>query len=283
MTSNHKIAETNLRRASGGIDLPDGRFMGLNEILRLLTHTENPLPNIPCGIKENVYFMVDNSQNRERSHQGLCSRFPDDCRGWGTNGTAAKYFYLIEDGGRLARIADKRSAGLGYCYERYENKTTKFVPLKPQPVPEKVLLVKRNYSEFRSFKGYKRRVTWLDNASMPANCCVEYLGRYPGPNIHRNRRRKLEAASNVSNATEDVDCVKRRKLENALSATVDCDLTSLIEPASMDVCHPVVLDSLGLTPSTDAADSSHVSHVSSQPKEKPTMMEKSSGEPSGKV
>lgn len=50
--------------ATGGHDLPGGKFMSLNAILQELAADTSSLQSVPGGRKENMFFIIDNSAPR---------------------------------------------------------------------------------------------------------------------------------------------------------------------------------------------------------------------------
>ena len=74
------------------------------------------------------------------------------------------------------------------------NKKRKFVPLDPQPSPNQILLLQKNYTTLKISDQYSRRVTWIAHApvSFPVasmqKAIYEYLGTYPGHSVHGNAK-----------------------------------------------------------------------------------------------
>lgn len=55
----------------------DGGFLETDEVVQLLLKSRRR--EIPCGTKDNVYFVINNTRNIERRHKWLKSEFSDDC------------------------------------------------------------------------------------------------------------------------------------------------------------------------------------------------------------
>ena len=73
--------------AVGGTELPNSRqgpqFLSLEMAIHLITNYEiHAVESVPRGIKENVYFLVENQQNINRWQAGKHCEFWDDCGSW---------------------------------------------------------------------------------------------------------------------------------------------------------------------------------------------------------
>ncbi len=214
----HVTGESNMRpsadRATGGTSLPGGKFLGMHEVITMLTQCKNALPSIPPGLKENVYFLVDNRKNAERRAEGRPSVFCDDCGAWSHNGTSGKYLLLRKENGQYCGIFDKRRDGLGYCIKKKRDKKVAFASLDPQPDPDKIIVIRRYYTELKSCETYKRRITWIETADITESCCVdivEYTGSYPGPRPHGNRRHTTKPYCRVD-PDEKIQNIKKPRI-----------------------------------------------------------------------
>ena len=137
------LAENELRGT-----LKPSSFMDNEELLRLLAMDVHGLKEVPDGVKEDVYFVVNNADNVTRRATSARSVFRDDCGVWTSAGTGTppSYFLLSESG--------KPS------YIRYVKgvfgKLVKgsFSPLTPQPQPDHVIVLRRSYSKLKRDEGY---------------------------------------------------------------------------------------------------------------------------------
>ena len=69
--------------ADGSQNLLYGKFMPDFKLIDILLSDDlNPLKHIPDGRKEDCYFVVDNTINRERRTANIRSCFDDDCGAW---------------------------------------------------------------------------------------------------------------------------------------------------------------------------------------------------------
>ena len=82
--------------ADGGKQLPSGaksqnKFLDIENIVQILTEDYiDPPQCVPRGLKENVYFVVDNKENLQRRQNGQLSQFWDDCGPWLSGGPSNK-------------------------------------------------------------------------------------------------------------------------------------------------------------------------------------------------
>jgi len=198
----------------GNIDTPlrgelqSSSFLDNTECLRLLALDLNGLADIPDGLKENVYFVLNNADNVARRKASARSVFWDDCGVWSSEGTGTPpFYYLLCEDGPPAYIR---------CVKGVFGKRVKgsFEALTPQPKPEQVLVVRRSYSKLKRDPTYRRRVTWLDhmtrNWSKPL-AIVEYCGKYP------------QHSASHGNSVKETEYVRTKP---AVVAAVDVELKS---------------------------------------------------------
>lgn len=76
------------------------------------------------------------------------------------------------------------------------NKKRQFIPHEPQPDPNNILELHRNYSTLKIDGAYKRRVSWLgkrpDYMQTTSLALVEYTGTYPGRAPHGRAMKNME-------------------------------------------------------------------------------------------
>ena len=130
--------------AQGGHHLTRGphdkaKFLDVSDSVRILEDfTNSVLESCPRGVKEDLFFIVDNQANSQRRKDGLHSQFWDDCGSWIGGGPSNRSFYLRGPGNGLKKVVLKNGA---FCWERSRNKSTVFIPLVPQPNEGSFLLV----------------------------------------------------------------------------------------------------------------------------------------------
>ncbi|KAK3580032.1 hypothetical protein CHS0354_037617 [Potamilus streckersoni] len=95
--------DTYKQTAEGKLD--QGKFLDTRKTVELLLKSVSSKECIPRGLKENVYFIVNNAKNlKKRLHNGKSS-FSDDCGVWDTSaGASPKSYYLLSDEGNLTMI-----------------------------------------------------------------------------------------------------------------------------------------------------------------------------------
>jgi len=157
--------------AENGIPLPLGIFLSFASCINILANPDQSrvVPNVPNGIKSNVYFIVSNTDNDKRVLAGQRRVFVDDCGAWtrtrGNNsvvvGDSPKE--LVEQDGRIC--ARKRIDG-----------KDRLVPLEPQPDAATVTRVTRYSYRLKRCDSYCKRVTLLSNSAV--HLC-EYVGDMP--------------------------------------------------------------------------------------------------------
>ena len=123
--------------------------------MELLPVDEPVLDKVPLGLKDNVYFLVDNSCQISRQENKRENDFSDDCGAW-KSGT--KYLYRVNQLGEKTLLHLKQGV---YCVEKRVDNKSVYIPVVEQPTENKLHLIHRQY---------------------------EYLGIFPGARPHGNIR-----------------------------------------------------------------------------------------------
>ncbi|GFO08151.1 hypothetical protein PoB_003465600 [Plakobranchus ocellatus] len=165
-----------------GKALSRDNFLPVNEVLDLLTGDtlETVHASVPLGRKENVWFLVDNSDNVIRRKGGKKSQYWDDCGAWGNGAKASTPSTLYTKQNGLAIHVVKREGK--YCQEKQSSGKKVYKAVEPQPASEDVFTLRRNYSKHAHSNDYVRLVTWLEEQQR--RCLYEYRGKYPGSHAH---------------------------------------------------------------------------------------------------
>ena len=155
----------------------------METVLRIL-RTENKVINaVPSGYKENVCYLVNNSENVIRKQRGKYQNFTDDCGAWGRWSSYRVNF--IERGDTLVFVLKIKG-----IFGKMVNRN--FTALEPQPNAKEIVTFIRYYCVLQRDRSYKRRITMLDNVQSSKksnNAVFEYLGKYPLHTIpHGNAR-----------------------------------------------------------------------------------------------
>ncbi len=134
-------------RATGGRNLPHPKkaFLDVDSVVRELTSATEPLDYVPRGVKEDQFFLVDNSENITRCQQGKQGQYWDDCGAWQSNSARGqKTTYVYAPGQPLKTIVLRDGQ---YCVQRQKNRKTVFVPVDPQPAQDSLIVVQRYYQK----------------------------------------------------------------------------------------------------------------------------------------
>ena len=94
-----------------------------------------------------------------------------------------------------------------------------YLPLDPQPKADEVVTLQRYYASLREDKTYKKRVTYLWEGGLKSKFAfVEYVGKFPGLEQIRNKRRteknKEENACNGHNVADQILVVENMVSQN---------------------------------------------------------------------
>ncbi|XP_064102293.1 uncharacterized protein LOC135212631 [Macrobrachium nipponense] len=165
---------------------PESRFMESNEgflataeIFHVMLTKEPIGQDIPAGIKEDVYFLLDNGQNINRRASGKRSRYWDDCGHWSVNGKSKYLNFAIRNGKHLCHIEIKD----GHYSEIVEGAR---IPLVPQPTDDNLISFRQYFVNLKEDASYRKRVSLVTKcpeslAHLKNLAVVEYLGKWPIP------------------------------------------------------------------------------------------------------
>jgi len=119
--------------ASHLVPLPRPDGLTTADVLGILytpcAHT-SVTPCIPCGMKNNVYVIIENTRNVARCRNGLQNVFDDDCGTYEKRNRYNKYPYLTTPKG-LRRIHWDTKV-MKYCRHTRVGAKHTLVPLEPQ-------------------------------------------------------------------------------------------------------------------------------------------------------
>ncbi|KAK7469738.1 hypothetical protein BaRGS_00036269 [Batillaria attramentaria] len=150
-----------------------GKFLEVDDLIKLFMSPEEPPSAIPRGRKDNRIFRVSNALNKERMSDGKTSVFVDDCGAW--SGFTSKTIHYLVRGDSLKYM--ERSKGQYVTIVKKER-----VAMDPQPDEDQILVLRRTYTTLKSDPEFKRRITCALKypASMSPVChdvfVVEYMG-----------------------------------------------------------------------------------------------------------
>jgi len=160
--------------------LPHTDGLTTEEAIQLLRSPSDTVvvPCIPNGTKNNVYCLVDNSENQKRQTLGQNSTFSDDCGVWQSSKSKSSISPYISDGQnglkRIFWVASQQA----YCSETKVEGKRVYSPLDPQPLPDTVIKIRRYYVTLAADDAYRRRITTLVEPNLMAEhnvAIVEYF------------------------------------------------------------------------------------------------------------
>ena len=156
-----------------------GGFLDGSTTVHLLLTNKSGIKSVPTGVKENVYFILDNSRNFEDRAKRKASNFGDDCGVWNsTSGSSPKFHYILYIDGTLSTVFLRQNQ---YCDRKMIQIFKKYIPMDPQPDNSKVIVVHRYYTAPKLDKEYKKMVTWLGDGGLQSSLSVvDYFGKFPG-------------------------------------------------------------------------------------------------------
>ena len=101
--------------------------MSVGDTIKLITNAgnKNSKESIPRGRKENLYFLISEERNRQRSYRGESRQYPDDCGIW--EGSIAKSHFVVE-GDAFKSVSLRDGA---YCTEHVVSKQRIYKKLEP--------------------------------------------------------------------------------------------------------------------------------------------------------
>jgi hypothetical protein len=135
--------------------IPHTVFLSVDKLYRLASTQTPTYTCIPPGVKQNVYFVIDDTSNRQRRLLKKCSEYPDDCGAWRQGGNSTKPAYFIRSAQNSLHFVTYRAGIYGNMSKG------NFVPLDLQPDPSTIVVAYRKYSISVRNSSYKKRVTWF--------------------------------------------------------------------------------------------------------------------------
>ena len=169
-----------------GAESLQGSFLDTPVVINYILRRETTIERIPRGVKSNVFFVVDNSQNAMRRANGKGSSFVDDCGVWKSSSSKKHLFTRVNN--EYVYVDKKNGTYLVTVKGRR-------IPMDPQPTEDDIITLKRVYTSLKRDPDYKRRISWIEG-DIPSDmkrvkdntAIVEYLGKFPAtPSIHGNR------------------------------------------------------------------------------------------------
>ena len=104
-------------------------FLTTDRTIELLTSGMTGKETIPVGVKDNVYYVIDNTRNAHSKSTGKHSDFSDDCGIWDTSkGTSPKTYYV-----KFVNTFRQTYLRLNlFCYRKKTKGQIDYIPYDPQ-------------------------------------------------------------------------------------------------------------------------------------------------------
>ena len=135
------------------------RSRDAGELLFTLEEHKTVLTHVPKGLKKNVHFIVDNSDNARRRKDGLKRHFWDDCGAWTTEDGRLLTTHYIRSGSALSVT---RCVNQLYSKQQMVDKQRRWIPLDTQPSEENAVAITSYYSTLKADSNYRKHVSWLE-------------------------------------------------------------------------------------------------------------------------
>ena len=137
------------------------KLFGSDQLIDIFsTGNHEILKEIPRCKKENIFFLLDNSENFKRKASSKRMEFWDNCGAWDSNSSSTKTTYFFYFDVKLT-TAIKNQSQFGRIIKK------QFVPFEPQPLENKLFILKRFYATLKRDKQFKKRISWFEQ--MPGN------------------------------------------------------------------------------------------------------------------
>ena len=176
-----------------GNPLPCGSFLTTQKLFELLTshYEKNKLcKGIPKGSKNNVYFVLNDQKNFQKTKAETIRTYVDDCRAWETIWTE---HYYIKTEGKFKYTEESKDC---FGFRTNIDGDSFFQPIKPQPTEENIFKLIRYYAKLKADKSYSRRVSTIRNGDelfSTGVAIVEYKGTFRGHTPHGNATSDLSS------------------------------------------------------------------------------------------
>jgi len=116
--------------------------------------------------------------------------FVDDCGSWlKSSAPSIRNAYLLKEETNTYKLVYDRNGVI--CCEKQCKGVRQYIPYDPQRDPASFIYLYKHYTTIKANPHYKRRITWLDNATSKY-ALVKYAGKYPGRALTVTPRPKLE-------------------------------------------------------------------------------------------
>src|SRR6478609_10778693 len=122
----------------GMLPLPFGKFLDTSSVINCLRSSSSKTKSsIPGGLKENVYFIINNEANACHRLNKQRSVYEDDCEAWlSSKCPTTKTVYIRGSDGNWKSVKERK--GL-FVHENVKDGLRIFSPYDPQPDPSTII------------------------------------------------------------------------------------------------------------------------------------------------
>jgi len=182
----------------GMLPLPFGKFLDTSSVINCLRASSSKTQSsIPRGLKENVYFVINNEANACHRLNKQRSVYEDDCGAWlSSKCPTTKTVYVRGSDGNWKSVKERKGV---FVHENVKDGLRIFSPYDPQPDPSTIIYMHRQYAQLKNDENYTRRISCLSN--VPKVALVEYTGLFPGRHAHGNAKNSDDSYMRTPSAT----------------------------------------------------------------------------------
>ena len=153
-----------------------GRFMDGHHVIEVILSEAPVVTVVPKGRKENVFFVVDNTNNAGNRTSNKYSNFAEDCGIWDSTKSSTKKHGFITTNDGMVQFVEKHE---GLYYTNWKKPETVI-----QPQPAEVHVLKRYYATLKRDSTYKKRIAWIENppaqyTTKSNRAVIEHIGTFP--------------------------------------------------------------------------------------------------------
>jgi len=123
----------------------------IQKLLELLTESTECDNSIPVGVKNNKYFIIDNTKNVLKRSAGQQSEFWDDCGAWISKSASSPISHFITQN-VLCKSVSLRDGQ--FCVEKQVKNKGTYQPLFPQPSQSDIFTIQRNYATLKTASSF---------------------------------------------------------------------------------------------------------------------------------
>ena len=207
-----KISKMPDKNCSGLLE--NKRFLCTEAVILYLSTSTESLPQIPTGVKNDCFYIVNNDHNSTIKISNKNAVFIDDCGNWQSSSGSSPKSHFMWRGNELKRLYYFKGK---FGYYSQQKGVRKFKPLDEEPEVASIIVLNRQYSSLKINSKYKRRVSYFTllskNSPLFRNfinvAVVEYLGRFPGYSSHGNTSKQSNFIRTPTKVLRNISAMSR--------------------------------------------------------------------------